>query len=240
MRLPAHSSIFLILGSIGIASAQEKPAAPYPEMAPIEQYRIADRAGRNRAGAQCRTAVDLRRTPKCSCSVASGYETAVKGKNGFVCFVERSWTAGFDDRRVLESQATRAELLQPASRAQRAAAIPRAHRVGAGRRYQAADDRENQGGSRQPRLQSPRGRRRFPSCCRRDGYLSDAVPGPWLPHVMFFVPHGQGGRLGRRARKARPSSGKTGSPFESTVLFIPVRRWSDGSPGPAAPDHRHN
>ena len=25
---------------------------------------------------------------------SQGYETAVKGKNGFVCFVERSWTAG--------------------------------------------------------------------------------------------------------------------------------------------------
>jgi hypothetical protein len=26
-----------------------------------------------------------------------GYETAVKGKNGFVCRVQRSWTAGIDD-----------------------------------------------------------------------------------------------------------------------------------------------
>jgi hypothetical protein len=26
-----------------------------------------------------------------------GYETAIKGKNGFVCFVERFWAAGFDD-----------------------------------------------------------------------------------------------------------------------------------------------
>jgi hypothetical protein len=26
-----------------------------------------------------------------------GYETVVKGKNGFVCVVERSWTAGTDD-----------------------------------------------------------------------------------------------------------------------------------------------
>ena len=26
-----------------------------------------------------------------------GYETAVKGKNGFVCMVERSWAAGIDD-----------------------------------------------------------------------------------------------------------------------------------------------
>jgi hypothetical protein len=26
-----------------------------------------------------------------------GYETARKGKNGFVCLVQRSWAAGFDD-----------------------------------------------------------------------------------------------------------------------------------------------
>ncbi len=26
-----------------------------------------------------------------------GYEVAVKGKNGFVCMVERGWTAGVDD-----------------------------------------------------------------------------------------------------------------------------------------------
>ena len=26
-----------------------------------------------------------------------GYETAVNGKNGFVCFVQRSWAAGFDN-----------------------------------------------------------------------------------------------------------------------------------------------
>jgi hypothetical protein len=26
-----------------------------------------------------------------------GYESAVQGKNGFVCVVQRSWTAGIDD-----------------------------------------------------------------------------------------------------------------------------------------------
>lgn len=30
-----------------------------------------------------------------------GYETAVKGKNGFVCLVERSWMASFDDPEFL-------------------------------------------------------------------------------------------------------------------------------------------
>src|SRR6185312_17248202 len=28
---------------------------------------------------------------------AIGYQTAVKGTNGFVCMVARSWSAGFDD-----------------------------------------------------------------------------------------------------------------------------------------------
>ncbi|MEO8923218.1 MAG: hypothetical protein ABI330_10420 [Caldimonas sp.] len=43
---------------------------------------------------------------------ARGYETSVQGKNGFVCFVQRSWAAGFEDRpRILESENTRAELL---------------------------------------------------------------------------------------------------------------------------------
>ena len=30
-----------------------------------------------------------------------------------------------------------------------------------------------------------------------------------------------------------------GSPIEPTVLYIPVRRWSDGSPGPAPAEPQH-
>jgi hypothetical protein len=52
----------------------------------------------------------------------------------------------------------------------------------------------------------------------KQGYVSDDAAGPWLPHVMFFVPH---------------------SPIEPTVLYIPVRRWSDGSPGPAPAELQH-
>ena len=33
-----------------------------------------------------------------------GYETVVKGKNGFVCMVERSWSAGIDDPDFWNSQ----------------------------------------------------------------------------------------------------------------------------------------
>ena len=40
-----------------------------------------------------------------------GYETAVKGKNGFLCMVERGWTAGTDDPDFLESQTAGTHLL---------------------------------------------------------------------------------------------------------------------------------
>jgi hypothetical protein len=39
--------------------------------------------------------------------------------------------------------------------------------------------------------------------------------------------------------EASPVIGKEGQAFEPTVLFIPVRRWSDGSPAPAATDLSH-
>jgi hypothetical protein len=73
----------------------------------------------------------------------------------------------------------------------------------------------------------------------KDGYLNDDTAGPWLPHVMFFVPHGQAPVWGA-GFEGSPVLGADAGPYEPTVLFIPVRRWSDGSPGPApTPPHVH-
>src|SRR4029077_1232318 len=67
----------------------------------------------------------------------------------------------------------------------------------------------------------------------KGGYVNDDAAGPWLPHMMFYVPHGQAAVWGADA-KGSPILGHDGSDIESTVLLIPVSRWSDGSP--AAPD----
>ncbi len=73
----------------------------------------------------------------------------------------------------------------------------------------------------------------------KSGYLNDQVGGPWLPHVMLFIAHGQAAAWGA-GLEGSPILGQEGSELESTVLFIPVRYWSDGSPAPtdAAP-HTH-
>ena len=73
----------------------------------------------------------------------------------------------------------------------------------------------------------------------KNGYLRDDVAGPWLPHVMVFVPHGQAAAWAA-GLEGSPVIGRDGSKIESTVLFIPVRQWSDGSPAPSPPEkHKH-
>jgi len=51
---------------------------------------------------------------------------------------------------------------------------------------------------------------------------------------MFFLPHGQAANWGA-SKEGSPIIGRDGSVIESTVLFIPVRSWSDGSPAPPPP-----
>ncbi len=84
-----------LIGAIGTACAEDaKPA--FPVMAPIEQYREASASAEIELA---RTAAPTSISGDASVLVLGnhGYETAVKGKNGFVCLVWRSWAATLDD-----------------------------------------------------------------------------------------------------------------------------------------------
>jgi hypothetical protein len=65
-------------------------SAPYPSMASIDQYLMTDR---NAEIALARSAAPeaISRDANILVLGRHGYETAVEGKNGFVCVVERSW-----------------------------------------------------------------------------------------------------------------------------------------------------
>src|SRR5437868_3621916 len=70
-------------------------SAKYSKMAPLEQYLMADR---NAEIALARTAAPTSISADAEVLVLArhGYETAVKGKNGFVCIVGRGWAAAAD------------------------------------------------------------------------------------------------------------------------------------------------
>ena len=68
---------------------------PYPSMAPIEQYLMTDQAAEI-ALARSAAPESISRDAEVLVLGRRGFETAAKGKNGFVCIVERSWTSAPD------------------------------------------------------------------------------------------------------------------------------------------------
>jgi hypothetical protein len=87
--------LVMVLGMVWQAQALDSKAQ-YPSMAPLDQYLMTDR---NAEIALARSAApeSISRDAEVLVLGRNGYETAVKGKNGFVCVVERSWLDPFDD-----------------------------------------------------------------------------------------------------------------------------------------------
>ena len=91
--LIGFAMVFAMAGESNTAQAQEVKTK-YPSMAPVEQYLMMDR---NAEIALARSAAPESITQcRGDGARAHGYEVAVKGTNGFVCIVERGWTAGID------------------------------------------------------------------------------------------------------------------------------------------------
>jgi hypothetical protein len=82
-------ALIILVGEIWQAQAQDSKTA-YASMAPLDQYLMADR---NAEIALARSAAPeaISRDADILVLGKHGYETAVKGKNGFVCAVERGW-----------------------------------------------------------------------------------------------------------------------------------------------------
>jgi hypothetical protein len=93
-----RTGIGITLAVIALATwpAAAQDAKPtYPSMAPLDQYMME----RNAEIALARSAAPESISQDAEVMVLGphGYETAVQGKNGFVCIVERYWTSPIDD-----------------------------------------------------------------------------------------------------------------------------------------------
>jgi len=228
----------LLLGLSATVVAQVQQPTNYPAMAPLERYRVAD-AQEEIALARSAAPASISADAAVLVLGKRGYETAVRGKNGFVCFVERSWAAGLDDGEFWNPKLRAPNCFNPpAVRSVLPHYLMRTEWVLAGMdRAQLIEKARAAVAS--GRLAAPEaGSLSF--MLSKQGYLSDDAAGPWLPHVMLFVPHGKTAAWGA-GLEASPILGTDGYPFEPTVLLIPVRRWSDGSPAPSPqPEHKHN
>jgi len=107
----ARGSTIMVL-VIGICFLVPKAAAQsdkYPKMAPVDQYLME----RNAEILLARSAAPDSISSDATILVLGrqGYETAVRGKNGFVCMVERSWMAAFDSPEFWNPKVRGAECL---------------------------------------------------------------------------------------------------------------------------------
>jgi hypothetical protein len=225
------STVLVALSWSGPAQSQALKT-PYPEMAPAEQYRIANREDEI-ALARSAAPPSISGDAEVLVLGSHGYETAVKGKNGFVCFVERSWAAGFDDPEFWNPKLRAPNCFNPpAARTELPQYLNRTEWVLAGATRQQMVERTKAAVASHDFKAPEAGALSF--MLSKNGYLSDDAGGPWLPHVMFFLPHGQADNWAAN-KEGSPIIGKDGSAIESTILFIPVRSWSDGSPAPPPP-----
>ena len=231
--------VIAIGGGISNAVAQTDK---YPRMAAIGQYLMEKNAEIQLARSAAPDSIS--RDATILVLGQQGYETAVEGKNGFVCMVDRGWMAAFDWPEFWNPKVRAAACLNPqAARSIVPIAFLRSRMVMAGRSQAeilsaikaAFENRQL------PDLASG-------AMCymmSKSAYLTDE-DGHNLPHLMFYT-------AGMDAKDW--GSGAAGSPVMSApywffssqepsqmkglppilVFLLGVADWSDGT---AAPTHR--
>jgi hypothetical protein len=212
-----------LFGNIEAAGAQDAKKASYPSMAPVAQYRI---PSRSEEIALARSAAPASISSDAQVLVLGdhGYEVAVKGKNGFVCLVERSWFASFSDPGFWNPNIRGPDCLNPAAvNTVLPADLERTQWVLAGlSKAEMLARTQASSVARQPPAPGSMG-----YMLSKQGYLSD-TDGHWHPHLMFFQAHTSLSAWGANLPDS-PVMGSEGDPGEATVFFVPVGKWSDGT-----------
>jgi hypothetical protein len=87
--------LMVLPGAACLAEAQSEKA-PYPAMASLDQY-LAPDEGSEIALARSAAPPSISGAAEVMVLGRKAYTTAVKGSNGFLCLVERSWSTATDD-----------------------------------------------------------------------------------------------------------------------------------------------
>ena len=114
VKMMASWALALALSMSTARNAQAQDAKnPYPSMAPIEKY-LMDRDAEI-ALARSAAPSSISREATVVILGKNGYETAVEGKNGFICMVERGWMNSFNSSEFWSPKTRGAECFNPAA-----------------------------------------------------------------------------------------------------------------------------
>ncbi|WP_372784420.1 hypothetical protein [Phenylobacterium sp.] len=223
----ASAGVLALALACGPCRAADAPAktSRYPAMAPIADYRQADEVAMARSAAPASISGEA----EVMTLGARGYETAAKGKNGFVCMVQRSWASDFDDPEFWNPKERGPICFNPASVSSVLPSyLKRTEWVLAG--VSKADLLARTKAAYAARTFTPPQAGAMAYMMSKAGYLNDAAGGHWHPHLMFFLPRTAPGDWGANLPGA-PVLGAAAASEPVTVFFVPVANWSDGTPG---------
>ena len=232
-KLSSLAVVFLVplifAGATCLAQAQTEKAH-YPAMARLDQYLAQDenseialaRSGAPSSISDAAEVMVLRR---------DGYATAVKGSNGFLCLVERSWGAATGEPEFWNPKVRSPICFNPpAARTFAPIFLMKTKLVLAGKSKTemvqaiatALDKKEL------PALEPG-------AMCymmSKQQYLSDSGKS-WHPHLMFFVA-GNAAKSWGADLPGSPVIAADDPEERATILMVWVGKWSDGTPAPQA------
>jgi hypothetical protein len=218
---------FVLFGPTSQAEAQAKKTA-YPAMAPLDQYLMPNQ---NSEIALARSAAPASISGEAEVMALGpkGYTTVVKGTNGFLCIVERSWGAATDDPEFWNPK-VRAPICfnPPAAKTFVPIFLMKSKLVMAGKSNKeivevissALDKKEL------PALQPG-------AMCymtSKQQYLNDRGMS-WHPHLMFLV-SGDSAKSWGANLPGSPVLAADDPEERVTIFMVLVSKWSDGTLGP--------
>jgi hypothetical protein len=221
-------ALLVVLGTFCTANQAmaQDATTPYPNMASIDQYLMTDRRAEI-ALARSAAPESISRDAEVLVLGRHGFETAVKGKNGFVCIVERSWTSAPDPDFWNPKVRTPICYNAAAARSYLPRNIKRTDLILTGRTkaqtekaIAAAVDKKEL-----PAMEPG-------AMCymlSKQGYGGDSTA-HWPPHLMFYYsqtdPATWGANLPDSPILAMSDAGE-----QLTEFVVAVQRWSDGTEG---------
>ena len=212
-----------VLSSLaGFAAAS---TTPYERIAPLSQYLMPPASEIALARSAAPGAISDKATVLTLDS--HGYQTAVRGTNGFTCLVERSWMTPFESADFWNPKIRGPVCYNPA-----ASATIFSYTVQRTKLALAGDSKQ----MIRDAIRAALARKELPSpepgamsyMMSKDGYLSDADD-HWHPHLMFYVPKMAGASWGANLTGSPVVLDEREVPEPQTIFMVPVARWSDGT-----------
>ena len=226
-----------LLASILIAGCQGGSISQqYLRMAAVEQYLTADSAAEI-AMARSAAPETIARDATVLVLGKSGYKTAVSGKNGFTCLVERSWMSPFDSPEFWNPKMRGPICYNPAAvRTVLPYTLNRTKLVLAG--HSKAEMRGIIAASVAKKELPPPEAGAMSYMLSKMGNLGDSN-GHWYPHLMFHIPTTAEASWGANSARSPVlfNDEFRDVPEPETIFMVPVAYWSDGSAAPHMTGH---